>query len=198
MLKHNNVVPKGVFKKHLQNYVKTWFNQPTRKTRKRAAGQKKAMKIFPRANVGSLRPIVHGKTLKYNMKAAGIPKKLAPTIGIVVDYRWRDGSVEGYQANAQSRRRLAAATRVKSFCLLITQEIPTFEFVEPTKEMKVGYAKIRDEMTMRSTLVPNGRELQRRRKKKRSDEVSFLLKVEVESSIWDFVVSLLGNFYGHF
>ncbi|KAL5705156.1 hypothetical protein ACHQM5_023497 [Ranunculus cassubicifolius] len=190
MLKHNNVVPKGVFKKHLQNYVKTWFNQ---------------------ANVGSLRPIVHGKTLKYNMKAAGIPKKLAPTIGIVVDYRWRERSVEGYQANAQSRRRvhmfkdadstpveLVAATRVKSFALLITQEIPTFEFITPTKEMKVGYAKIRDEMTMRSTLVPNGRELQRRRKKKRSDEVSLLLKVEVESSIWDFVVSLLGNFYGHF
>lgn len=35
MVKHNNVVPNGHFKKHWQNYVKTWFNQPARKTRRR-------------------------------------------------------------------------------------------------------------------------------------------------------------------
>ncbi|KAL5724106.1 hypothetical protein ACHQM5_007408 [Ranunculus cassubicifolius] len=93
MVKHNNVVPNGHFKKHWQNYVKTWFNQPARKTRRRAARQKKAVKIFPRPTAGPLRPVVHGQTQKYNMKlragrgfsleelkAAGIPKKLAPTI----------------------------------------------------------------------------------------------------------------------
>uniref|UniRef100_A0A5B6YHX7 60S ribosomal protein L13 n=1 Tax=Davidia involucrata TaxID=16924 RepID=A0A5B6YHX7_DAVIN len=86
MVKHNNVVPNGHFKKHWQNYVKTWFNQPARKTRRRIARQKKAAKIFPRPTAGPLRPIVHGQTLKYNMKvragrgfsleelkAAGIP-----------------------------------------------------------------------------------------------------------------------------
>lgn len=36
MVKHNNVIPNGHFKKHWQNYVKTWFNQPARKTRRRA------------------------------------------------------------------------------------------------------------------------------------------------------------------
>lgn len=35
MVKHNNVVPNAHFKKHWQNYVKTWFNQPARKTRRR-------------------------------------------------------------------------------------------------------------------------------------------------------------------
>lgn len=34
MVKHNNVVPNGHFKKHWQNYVKTSFNQPARKTRR--------------------------------------------------------------------------------------------------------------------------------------------------------------------
>nr|DAD36464.1 TPA_asm: hypothetical protein HUJ06_007105 [Nelumbo nucifera] len=68
MAKHNNVVPNSHFRKHWQNYVKTWFNQPARKTRRRIDRQKKAVKIFPRPTAGPLRPIVHGQTLKYNMK----------------------------------------------------------------------------------------------------------------------------------
>nr|GMD28802.1 60S ribosomal protein L13-1-like [Ipomoea batatas] len=113
-MKHNNVIPSGHFRKHWQNYVRTWFNQPARKTRRRVARQKKAVKIFPRPTAGPLRPIVHGQTLKYNMKvragrgfsleelkAAGIPKKLAPTIGISVDHRRRNSSLEGLQTNVQ-------------------------------------------------------------------------------------------------
>ena len=38
MVKHNNVIPNGHFKKHWQNYVKTWFNQPARKERRRIGG----------------------------------------------------------------------------------------------------------------------------------------------------------------
>jgi hypothetical protein len=34
-MKHNNVIPNGHFKKGWQNYVKTWFNQPARKQRRR-------------------------------------------------------------------------------------------------------------------------------------------------------------------
>lgn len=33
-----------------------------------SARQKKAVKIFPKPTAGPLRPIVHGQTLKYNMK----------------------------------------------------------------------------------------------------------------------------------
>ncbi|PUZ62462.1 hypothetical protein GQ55_4G359700 [Panicum hallii var. hallii] len=69
MVKHNNVIPNGRFKKHWQNYVKTWFNQPARKQRRRIARQKRAVKIFPRPTAGTLRPIVQCQTRKYNMKS---------------------------------------------------------------------------------------------------------------------------------
>ncbi|PIA58679.1 hypothetical protein AQUCO_00500552v1 [Aquilegia coerulea] len=181
MVKHNNVIPNGHFKKHWQNYVKTWFNQPARKTRRRNARQKKAVKIFPRPTAGPLRPVVHGQTLKYNMKvragrgfsleelkAAGIPKKLAPTIGVAVDHRRKNRSLEGLQANVQrlktykaklvvfprragdsSPEELATATQVQGSYMPIVQEKPTFELVKPTAEMKAfkAYAKLRIERT---------------------------------------------------
>lgn len=34
-------------------------------------------------------------------QAAGIPKKLAPTVGISVDHRRRNSSLEGFQTNVQ-------------------------------------------------------------------------------------------------
>uniref|UniRef100_A0A0V0HGF3 60S ribosomal protein L13 n=1 Tax=Solanum chacoense TaxID=4108 RepID=A0A0V0HGF3_SOLCH len=185
-MKHNNVIPNGHFKKHWQNYVRTWFNQPARKTRRRAARQKKAATIFPRPTAGSLRPIVHGQTLKYNMKvragrgfsleelkAAGIPKKLAPTIGIAVDHRRRNRSLEGLQTNVQrlktykaklvifprhakkvkagdsSAEELANATQVQVPYLPIVREQPAIELVKVTDEMKSfkAYGKLRIERT---------------------------------------------------
>ncbi|XP_047337922.1 60S ribosomal protein L13-1-like [Impatiens glandulifera] len=186
MVKHNNVIPNGHFKKHWQNYVRTWFNQPARKTRRRTARQKKAVKIFPRPTAGSLRPIVHGQTLKYNMKlrqgrgfsleelkAAGVPAKLAPTIGISVDHRRRNRSLESLQANVQRLKtykaklvvfprrsgkskagdstpeELATATQVQGSYLAITREKPTVEFVKVTDEMKSfkAFDKLRLERT---------------------------------------------------
>ncbi|CAN0891165.1 60S ribosomal protein L13-2 [Linum grandiflorum] len=185
-MKHNNVIPNGHFKKHWQNYVKTWFNQPARKTRRRVARQTKAVKIFPRPTVGHLRPIVHGQTRKYNMKlkagrgftleelkAAGIPKKFAPTIGIAVDHRRKNRSLEGLQANAQRLKtykaklvvfprrarkvkagdsapeELATATQVQGDFLPIQREQPTVELVKVTAEMKSvqAYDKLRLERT---------------------------------------------------
>uniref|UniRef100_A0A7N0UAD5 60S ribosomal protein L13 n=1 Tax=Kalanchoe fedtschenkoi TaxID=63787 RepID=A0A7N0UAD5_KALFE len=186
MVKHNNVIPNGHFKKHWQNYVKTWFNQPARKTRRRVARQKKAVKIFPRPTAGPLRPVVHGQTLKYNMKvragrgfsleelkAAGIPKKLAPTIGISVDWRRRNRSLEGLQTNVQRLKtykaklvifprkarktkvgdstpeELATATQVQGEYLPIAREKPTVDLVKVTGEMKAfkAYDKLRLERT---------------------------------------------------
>jgi len=185
-MKHNNVIPNGHFKKDWQNYVKTWFNQPARKTRRRVARQKKAVKIFPRPTAGPLRPIVHGQTLKYNMKlragrgfsleelkAAGIPKKLAPTIGIAVDHRRKNRSLEGLQANAQRLKtykaklvvfprcprklkagdsapeELANATQIQGAYMPIVRETPTVELVKVTEEMKAfkAYNKLRLERT---------------------------------------------------
>ncbi|RWR84652.1 Ribosomal protein L13e [Cinnamomum micranthum f. kanehirae] len=186
MVKHNNVIPNGHFKKHWQNYVKTWFNQPARKTRRRVARQKKAVKVFPRPTSGPLRPVVHCQTLKYNMKlragrgfsleelkAAGIPKKLAPTIGIAVDHRRKNRSLEGLQANVQrlktykaklvifprrsgkfkngdsSAEELASATQVHGDYMPITREKPVVELVKVTDEMKAfkAYQKLRLEQT---------------------------------------------------
>ncbi|GBG91453.1 hypothetical protein CBR_g52408 [Chara braunii] len=114
MVRHNNVVPNAHFRKDWQSRVKTWFNQPGRKKRRRLARQKKAVKIFPRPTSGLLRPVVHGQSIKYNskvrlgrgfsleeLKEAGVPKKLAPTIGIAVDHRRRNRCLEGLQANVQ-------------------------------------------------------------------------------------------------
>ena len=46
MVKHNNVIPNGHFKKHWQNYVKTWFNQPARKQRRRIGTLTAAPPLF--------------------------------------------------------------------------------------------------------------------------------------------------------
>ncbi|KAI8759628.1 60S ribosomal protein L13 [Biomphalaria glabrata] len=94
--------------------VKTWFNQPMRKKRRRAARAAKAAAIAPRPVAGLLRPIVRCPTFKYNtkvrlgrgftldeLKSAGINKKTARTIGIAVDYRRRNLSIESQQQNVQ-------------------------------------------------------------------------------------------------
>ncbi|XP_038907267.1 60S ribosomal protein L13-3-like [Benincasa hispida] len=185
-MKHNNVIPSGHFRKHWQNYVRTWFNQPARKTRRRNARQEKAVKAFPRPTAGPLRPIVHGQTLKYNMKvragrgfsleelkAAGIPKKYARTIGIAVDHRRRNRSLESLQANVQRLKtykakvvvfprrarkfkagdstpeELATATQVQGSYMPIGLEKPSVELVKVTEDMKAfkAYDKLRVERT---------------------------------------------------
>lgn len=112
--KHNNIVQNNHFHKKWQNYVRTWFNQPGRKKRRRLNRKKKALEIAPRPVAGPLRPIVHCPTFKYNskvragrgftleeLKTAGIPRKFARTIGIAVDHRRKNRSAESLQANVQ-------------------------------------------------------------------------------------------------
>jgi|UniRef100_A0ACD5TBI1 large subunit ribosomal protein L13e len=185
MVKHNNVIPNHNVKKDWQRHVKTWFNQPARKQRRRIARQKKAVKIFPRPTSGPLRPIVQCQTLKYNMKsragrgftleelkAAGIPKKLAPTIGISVDHRRKNRSLEGLQANVSRLKtykaklvifprrarkvkagdstpeELANATQVQGDYMPIARgEQRVIDVVKVTDEMKAfkAYGKLRVE-----------------------------------------------------
>ncbi|KAH7435515.1 hypothetical protein KP509_06G067700 [Ceratopteris richardii] len=179
-MKHNNVVPNGHFKKDWQSYVRTWFNQPARKKRRRLARQKKAVRVFPRPTSGALRPVVHSQTLKYNMKvragrgftleelkASGISKKLAPTIGIAVDHRRKNRCLESLQANVQrlntykaklivfprrskkagdsSPEELANAMQIQGPSIPIIREKPCVEIVPITHEMKSGkaYSKLR-------------------------------------------------------
>merc|ERR1711878_195835 len=73
----------------------------------------KAARVAPRP-LGKLRPVVHCPTYKYNvkaragkgftleeLKAAGLSKKYAQTIGVAVDHRRRNKSVESLQLNSQ-------------------------------------------------------------------------------------------------
>ncbi|CAL4234900.1 unnamed protein product [Meganyctiphanes norvegica] len=111
--KRNNVVPNAHFHKDWQRYVKTWFNQPARKQRRRNKRLEKARKVAPRP-IGTIRPVVRCPTFRYNtkarigrgfsleeIKAAGLGKKYARTIGIAVDVRRRNKSMEAMQSNVQ-------------------------------------------------------------------------------------------------
>nr|WOS60120.1 ribosomal protein L13 [Mylabris sibirica] len=112
--KGNNMIPNGHFHKDWQRFVKTWFNQPARKLRRKQKRIKKARAIAPRPAAGPLRPVVRCPTVRYHtkvragrgftlqeLKAAGINSNFAKTIGISVDYRRRNKSVESILVNAQ-------------------------------------------------------------------------------------------------
>ena len=108
------MIPNGHFHKDWQRYVKTWFNQPARKYRRKQNRVRKARAIAPRPAAGPLRPVVRCPTVRYHtkvrggrgftlseLKAAGLNPAYARTIGIAVDYRRRNKSVESVQLNAQ-------------------------------------------------------------------------------------------------
>ena len=67
MVKHNNVIGNGHFKKDWQLRVKTWFNQPAQKNQRRQKRVAKAKQMAPRP-LESLRPAVRCQTIKYNRK----------------------------------------------------------------------------------------------------------------------------------
>ncbi|MCJ1352014.1 MAG: 60S ribosomal protein L13 [Icmadophila ericetorum] len=110
-IKHNQQLQNNHFRKDWQRRVRTHFDQPGRKTRRRNARLVKIAAVAPRP-VDKLRPIVRCPTIKYNrriragrgfslaeLKEAGIPKKLAPTIGISVDPRRANLSTESLALN---------------------------------------------------------------------------------------------------
>lgn len=98
----------------MQQNIKTWFDQPARKHRRRKARLQKAQREFPRPPAGDLRPVVRGQTARYNkklkegkgftfeeLKQAGIPPKVARTIGIAVDKRRCNRSEDSLQRNVE-------------------------------------------------------------------------------------------------
>ncbi|XP_067905365.1 large ribosomal subunit protein eL13 [Heterodontus francisci] len=110
----NGMILNPHFHKDWQKRVRTWFNQPARKIRRRKARQIKARRIAPRPVAGPLRPVVRCPTIRYHtkvragrgfsleeLKAAGINRRVARTIGIAVDHRRRNKSTESIQCNVQ-------------------------------------------------------------------------------------------------
>lgn len=109
----NNVLHRNHFRKDWQRRVRTWFDQPGRKLRRRNARVAKASTLGVRP-LQHLRPAVRGQTLRYNskiregrgftfaeLKEAGVPRKAARGLGIVVDHRRRNLSEEGKAVNVQ-------------------------------------------------------------------------------------------------
>merc|ERR1711974_126751 len=112
-IKHNQQIQKNHFHKDWQRYVRCHFDQPGKKKSRRNARVAKAAQVAPRP-VDKLRPVVRCPTIKYNrrvrpgrgfslaeLKAAGIPRKFARTIGISVDPRRQNLSEEGLKANVE-------------------------------------------------------------------------------------------------
>jgi len=110
-IKHNQQIPHNHFHKDWQRRVRVHFDQPGRKSRRRAARLSKAAAVAPRP-VDKLRPVVRCPTIKYNrraragrgftlveLKEAGIPRKLASTIGISIDPRRQTTSQESLSTN---------------------------------------------------------------------------------------------------
>ncbi|KAH9818174.1 60S ribosomal protein L13 [Teratosphaeria destructans] len=112
-IKHNQQIQHNHFRKDWQRRVRVHFDQAGKKKSRRNARAEKIAKVAPRP-VDKLRPVVRCPTIKYNrrvragrgfslaeLKEAGIPRKLAPTIGISVDPRRQNLSGESLKANVE-------------------------------------------------------------------------------------------------
>jgi len=118
----NNVIPNVHFRKvngcqwkgKNRVMMRTWLDQAGRKKRRMNNRRKKAAAVFPRPVAGLLRPVVHPPTQRYNFKlrlgkgftlgelrAANISTKLAPTIGIAVDWRRKNRCEESLSDNVE-------------------------------------------------------------------------------------------------
>jgi len=119
-MKHNNAIPNVHFHKDWKRYVKTWFNQPAKKVKRRTKRLERAKKLAPRP-VDLLHPIVRGQTNKYNtkvragrgftleeLKGAGVRRCEALSIGIPIDHRRKNRCEEGYQQNVTRLRKYRA------------------------------------------------------------------------------------------
>jgi len=134
--------------------LKTWFNQPANKIKRRTHRLDRAKKLAPRP-LDLLRPIVRGQTNKYNtklragrgftldeLKEAKIRRKEALSIGIPVDHRRRNKSEESFQHNVSRLK----AYRSK---LLIFPRNPT------SKRVKKGDSKKEDLVKAVQVMTPH-------------------------------------------
>ncbi|TID28758.1 hypothetical protein CANINC_002277 [Pichia inconspicua] len=109
---HKNLpILKNHFRKHWQERVRVHLDQAGKKVSRRNARAAKSAKVAPKP-VDLLRPIVRCPTIKYNrkvragkgftvaeLKAVGYSPKYARTIGIAVDLRRVNRSVEAFELN---------------------------------------------------------------------------------------------------
>ena len=107
MVKHNNSISNGHFKKHWQKFVKTDFNKSSKKTKRRTYRISKItnLKRFSFTPTNILKPIVQNSTKMYNLKVklgrgfsineireSKVSKNLAQSVGISIDKRRRENN----------------------------------------------------------------------------------------------------------
>lgn len=140
----NNPIQKNHFRKQWQERVRVHLDQAGKKKSRRVARDLKAARVAPRP-VDQLRPIVRAPTVRYNrkvragrgftfdeLKAAGVAPKYARTVGIAVDHRRINRSVEGLEINVQ---------RLKEYLgRLIVFPRASKNEVEPTQAFSIAAA----------------------------------------------------------
>ncbi|RDA91227.1 hypothetical protein CP533_3401 [Ophiocordyceps camponoti-saundersi (nom. inval.)] len=154
-IKHNQKLVNNHFRKDWQRRVRTHFDQPGKKKSRRNARQAKIAACAPRP-VDKLRPIVRCPTIKYNrkvregrgftldeLKAAGISRHMAPTIGIAVDHRRQNLSEESLSTNVE---------RLKAYKKLLIV-LPRRSNAPKKGDTKTDVSKI-DKVTNISTCLP--------------------------------------------
>ena len=108
---HNNAMQRPHLRKHWKKWVKTFFNQPAKKHKRLQKRKERASKLFPRP-LNALRPVVAKCTARYSgqprlgrgfsleeLRQAGLHPSFARSIGIAVDHRRTNKSVESLQRN---------------------------------------------------------------------------------------------------
>ena len=162
----NNVLPGNHFRKDWQRHVKTWFDQPGRKLRRRNARKAKVASLGVRP-LTLLRPAVRGQTIRYNsklrcgrgfslgeLKEAGISRKTALGLGIVVDHRRRNLSVEGKSLNVERlksyKERLVVFPRKAGKPKKGDSSVSCFHFLSVSNSIKI---KLFSPMTSKRLLL---------------------------------------------
>jgi len=161
MVKHNNAISDAHFRKDWERHVYTWFDQAPQKKARRLKRQKKAARVFPRPVKGLLRPIVRCPSAKYNthiregygftyeeLKAAGVNRKEARSIGISVDPRRRNKSNSSFEPNVERLKKYLAKL------VLWPKKVSKSKLRAKGKELKEKAAKDKETKTVATTEAP--------------------------------------------
>lgn len=150
MVRHNNMIPNGHFHKKWHRTLKIWFDQPSRKLRRKVLRAKKARQTAPKPTK-LLRPLVHCPSARYNskvragrgftlqeLKQAGMNGKQARTLGIAVDHRRRNKCIESLAGNVQRLKEYQSR-----LVLLPVKKTVKFDDGKSLNTVKAGQSKVK-------------------------------------------------------
>ncbi|ODQ79620.1 hypothetical protein BABINDRAFT_8521 [Babjeviella inositovora NRRL Y-12698] len=170
---------KNHFRKHWQERVRVHFDQAGKKVSRRHARASKAAKSAPKP-IDNLRPIVRAPTVRYNrkvragkgfslaeLKAVGLTAKYARTIGISVDHRRQNKSVEGLELN------VARLNEYKSKLIIFDNKAKSADIKANAQiDVKASFPVIQPafETAPRAVVVPEGLNAYRTLRESRSEK----------------------------